>query len=81
MWRKGDTIRGKGGASDVRRNVHDWAEGGARTLGWGKKSWPKTLGLEPIVNEKEGRPITGMTIDGMIQQTDLGLLQGLGFRK
>ena len=79
VGRRGDVLRGKGGTSEVRRNVYDWAEGSA-DAGLGV-SWPNAFGLEPVVNEQEGRPIAGMTIDGMIQQTDLGLLQGLGFGK
>jgi len=80
VWgRRGDVLRGKGCTSEVRRNAYDWAEGSA-DAGL-EVSWPKTFGLEPVVNEQEGRPIAGMTIDGMIQQTDLGLLQGLGFGK
>lgn len=59
-------------ASGAWRNAHDWAEvrSGCRVGGSGLK----VFGLEPVVNEQEGRPIAGMPVDRMVQQTDLGLL-------
>ncbi len=67
----------KGGALVAWRNAHDWAEDRSEC----RFPWPKTYGLEPVVNEQEGSPIAGMTIDRMVQRTDLGVLECFGFGK
>ena len=72
-------VWGGGAMSSVKGRYFRSAEKclrlGRRQCGrWVGVSWPNAFGLEPVVNEQEGRPIAGMTIDRMVQQTDLGLL-------
>lgn len=35
--------------------------------------------LEPVVDEEKRSPVAGMTVDGMVQKSELGIPKGLSF--